>query len=113
MTAKDIYDRAITSLGYADDQVFKKKAVVIINQVYDELHNSLPHIEYKPIKLLNDDVNLPNRVCTGAFVYGVAERIALGEGDGENQQYFARQFDRAKAKIVIVDRVKDVFGGAL
>lgn len=107
MTAKDIYLRALISLGYADDQVFKNKAVVIINQVYDELYNSLPHIEYLPIVSLNDEVNYPPRICMGAMVYGVAERLALGEGDGEKQQYFAMQFDRAKAKIVIIDSVQD------
>ncbi len=107
MTAKDIYDRAIISLGYADDQVFKNRAVVAINQVYDELYNSLSHVDYCPIKSLNDDVNYPPRICTGAMVYGVAERLALGEADGEKQQYYAMQFDRAKAKIVITDHIQD------
>lgn len=99
MTGIEIYNRAIASLGYADDQVFKNKAVLVINQIYDLLYPAVEGIEYKPIKSLGDRVNLPERVTAGAMVYGVAERLALGEGDGELQQYFALQFDRAKARL--------------
>lgn len=109
MTGKDIYLRAIVSLGYKDNQTFKDKAVVVINQVYEELLNSFPGCERKTIASLNETVDLPDTVCSGAMVYGVAERLALGEGDGELQQYFAMRFDRAKARLNVVDRIQDVF----
>lgn len=105
MTGAEVYSRALTSLGYADDQIFKNKAVVVINQIYDDLYPTVEGIEYKPIRSLGDRVNLPERVLSGAMVYGVAERLALGEGDGELQQYFALQFDRAKARLNRVDKV--------
>ena len=108
MTGTDIYNRALASLGYKDDKVFKNKAVVVINQVYDLLFPTIEGIGYKPIKSLGDMINLPERVASSALVYGVAERLALGEGDGELQQYFALQFDRARARNNRIDKVTDV-----
>lgn len=108
MTGKDIYSRAIISLGYEDDQTFKDKAVVVINQVYDELLYAFPNAERKPIKNLNEDINLPETVCFNVAVYGVAERLALGTGDGELQQYFARRYEVAKSKLSFNDTVQTV-----
>ena len=109
MTGKEIYERAITSLGYKDSQVFKDKAVVAINQVYAVLFPSVGIGEYKEISSLSERVFIPDRVAAGAMVYGVAEKLALGEADGELQQYFALRFDRAMAKINIIDSVVDIF----
>ncbi len=107
MTGKEIYEKALDSLGYTDDQVFKNRAVVVINQIYDLLYPLAGKGEYKPIASLGDTIHLTNRAASGAMVYGVAERLALGESDGELQQYFAKQFDRARARLNIVDRVVD------
>ena len=107
MTGKEIYERALDSLGYADDQVFKNRAVVAINQIYDLLHPVAGVGAYQPIATLGDTVHLTDRAASGAMVYGVAERLALGESDGELQQYFAKQFDRARARLNIVDHVVD------
>lgn len=109
MTGKDVYERAIASLGYTDSQVFKNRAVVVINQIYDILENLVGGVEYKPITSLGDTINLPERIVSNAMVYGVAERLALGEGDGELQQYFARVFDTAKGRINTIDSIVDVF----
>ena len=38
---------------------------------------------------------------------GIAEMLALGEGDGELQQYFARDYSAARVKLNTVDRVKN------
>lgn len=112
MTGTEVYNLAITSLGFSDAQILRNKSLVIINQVYDELY--LPEYgEYKPLTVLNDEVSLPDRIVSPIMVYGVAEKLALGEGDGELQQYFRLSYDKAKARITVVDRVKDVFGGAL
>lgn len=108
MTGKDIYLRAIISLGFEDDQTFKNKAVVVINQVYEDLLSSFPDIERKPINNLNEAINLPETVCMTAMVYGVAERLAVGTGDGELQQYFSAQYHRSRARISRTDRVYDV-----
>ncbi len=107
MTGTEIYEKAITSLGYSDDDVFKRRAVVCLNQIYEELFNISGLDEFKPIKTLSEDIGLPKRMLNSAIVYGLAERLALGEGDGERQQYFARQYDRAKARFNRIDSVED------
>lgn len=108
MTGTEIYEKAIVSLGYSDDPVFKRRAVVCLNQIYEELFAIVGTGEFKPIKNLSESLTLPDKVSGGAAVYGLAERLALGEGDGELQQYFARQYDRAKARLNKTDRVDDV-----
>ena len=105
MIAKDIYDKALITLGYADSQVFKDRAVVVINQVYDDLSGVLEIEEYAPIKNLSSTVNLPDKICNNAMVFGVAEKLALGQGDGEQQQYYAIKYDQARIKITRTDKV--------
>ena len=112
MTGTEVYSKALVSLGYSDSQVLKNKALISTNQVYDDLYDRT-FGEYKPLRVLSDKIILPERIVLNAMVYGVAEKLALGEGDGELQQYFAKAYDRAKAKITIVDKVEDVFGGNL
>lgn len=112
MTGAEIYNKALLSLGYSDSQALKNKGLVVINQVYDELYNST-YGEYVPIKSLGGDVKVPERIASNAMVFGVAEKLALGEGDGELQQYFAKSFDRAKARITVVQKVKDTYGGVV
>ena len=108
MTGKDVYERAITSLGYADSQVLKNKALNAINQVYDTLWPIGGALAIRPLKSLGDEINLDERITAGVMVYGVAERLALGEGDGELQQYFGRRFDAARGRINRIDSVDDV-----
>lgn len=107
MTGAEVYKRAIGSLGYTDDSVFKEKAVIGINQVYDDICGCIKALDYKPIKTLGDTVKLPDKVITGVMVYGLAEKLALGEGDGELQQYFALKYDRAKMRLNQPDAVYD------
>jgi hypothetical protein len=107
MIAKDIYDKALVTLGYTDDQAFKDRAVVVINQVYDDL-SEVAGVEYAPIKNLSSEVNLPDRICNNAMVFGVAEKLALGQGDGEQQQYYAIKYDQARMKLSHSDKVVTV-----
>ena len=107
MTGKDVYNRAIDSLGYADDQQLKNKALTAVNMIADRVSAAVEGAEYTVCKSLSDTLELPDKVMS-AMVYGVAERLALGEGDGELQQYFAAQFDRAMARLNRVDRIQDV-----
>jgi hypothetical protein len=111
MTGTDVYNKALISLGYRDSQVLKNKCLVVANQVYDDLYNKT-FGEHKPLTALKENINIPEKFLN-AMVYGVAEKLALGEGDGELQQYFAKAYDRARARITTVDKVKDVYGGAL
>lgn len=108
-TAKEIYDTALALLGYSDSSIFQRKAVASFNKVYFELYRAITNNEeFKPIKALSDTVNLPQKVLVGVFPLGYAEQFALGQGDGEQQQYFAVAYERAKAKLNRIDEVSDV-----
>lgn len=106
MTAKDVYTNAIGLLGYTDNAEYQRRALFAINKVYLELFSLIgSEGEFEPLRSLNEKINLPKNIVFSAMPSGVAELIALGEGDGELQQYFALDYDKAKAKINVVEYV--------
>ena len=107
MTGTEIYRRALDSLGYSDDQVFKNKAVTAINQIYSQLAGNTG-AEFKPIRALSEEIKLSEAALI-SLVYGVAQRFALGEGDGELQQYFAREYDNSRARLTVADKITTIF----
>ena len=108
MMANDIYKNALNSLGYTDDSAIQRKAVTVINQVYDDLFEAVGAKEYSPVTSLSSEIDFPEEKIKTAFTYGVAEKLALGEGDGELQQYFMLLYRKAKAKLTRVERVKNI-----
>lgn len=108
MTAKDVYNNALALLGYTDNPEFQRRAVPIFNKVYFDLHTICNGAEeFAPIRSLNDKLNLPDTVLLSVMPLGIAEMLALGEGDGELQQYFARDYSVARVKLNTIDRVKN------
>ena len=108
MTAKDVYTTALALLGYTDNAEFQRRAVPIFNKVYVELFPIFNEgKEFTPIRSLNESVQIPYKVLLSVMPLGVAEMLALGEGDGELQQYFARDYDRAKARLNRVEQIVD------
>ena len=109
MTAKEVYTIALALLGYTDNPEFQRRAIPVFNKVYFDLHRICNGAkEFQPIKSLNESLDLPDKVLLSVMPSGIAEMIALGEGDGELQQYFALEFDRGKARLNVIDRVQDV-----
>ena len=109
MTAKNVYTIALGLLGYTDNADFQRKAVTIINKVYFDLHRICNGTkDFEPIKSLNEALSLPDKVLLSVMPLGVAEMLALGEGDGELQQYFANDYDRGKARLNVIDTIQDV-----
>ena len=108
MTGIEIYLKAIASLGYGDEPTFKNRAAVCLNQILEDLFRLVGEGEFEPIKTLSEQICLPEGVSRTALVYGLAERLALGTGDGELQQYFARQYDIARARLTKASSVTDV-----
>ncbi len=109
ITAKDVYANVLSLLGYTDNSNFQRKAVPIFNKVYFELHRIVYGAErFVPISALQDELNLPEAVLLSVMPSGIAEMLALGEGDGEQQQYFALDYDRGKARLNREDRIYDV-----
>jgi hypothetical protein len=108
MKANDIYKNALNSLGYTDDSVLQKKAVTVINQVCEDLYIAAGLKEYFPISSLASDVDFPEKMMS-VLTYGTAEKLALGEGDGELQQYFYQMYKKAKLKLTNFEKVVNTF----
>lgn len=109
MTGREVYNTALSHLGYTDNPTTQRRATLILNKVYYDLHRIIYGAEeFVPIKSLSDSIDLPQKVIISAMVSGVAESLALGEGDGELQQYFALDYDRGKAKLNTNDKIHDV-----
>lgn len=108
-TAKEIFDAALSLLGYKDDSVFHHKAIAAFNKVLYEMYRAInTEKEFEPISTLSEEINLPNKVLFGVMPLGIAEQLALSEGDGEQQQYFVVAYERAKAKLNRIDQIHDI-----
>jgi hypothetical protein len=105
MTGQDIYKKALDSLGYTDDPAIQRKAFTVLSQIYDELFGASGENTYSPPDSLGSEIKCkPNLI--NAYIYGVASRLALGEGDGEQQQFFAAMYEKAKARLTRIETVK-------
>lgn len=110
MTAKDIYTIALGLLGYTDSAEFQRRAIPIFNKVYYDLYRiSGNKEEFEPIRSLNEAVKLPDNVKLSIMPSGVAELLALGEGDGELQQYFSADYNRLRARLSKSDKIDNIF----
>lgn len=105
MTGQDIYKKALDSLGYTDDSAIQRKALTVLTQIYDELFVASGEMEYNPPSSLGAEIKAGPKLAN-AYIYGVASRLALGEGDGEQQQYFAAMYEKAKARLTRITTVK-------
>lgn len=106
MTGNYAFIAAMELLGYSSDADITNNALTYVNKVYAELYRiAHPKGEFKPLERLTDKLELPLDMGTMVMPLGVAELIALGRGDGELQQYFALDYDRAKAKFNVDDSV--------
>ncbi len=111
MTAKHIYDTALSLLGYTDHPNFQRRAVAVVNKVFFELFvifENDPNT-FEPIGSLSDSISLPQKALVSAMPAGVAAGLALGEGDGELQQYFAAEYDRAVRRFNRREQIKDSY----
>ena len=109
MTGKEVYDIALNNLGYQSNSAFKQRIIPIINKVYYDLHRIVyGNVEFKPINSLSDKIDLPLKTIISAMASGVAEKLALGEGDGELQQYFAVEYQKEKSRINYSESIVDV-----
>ena len=100
MKAKQVYENAMALLGYAETPQFQRRAIPIINQAMFDLFGVMPvGTKFKPITTLSEEITMPDNVVQGVLPLGVAEKLALAEGDGELQQYFAMAYDNAKKRL--------------
>ena len=116
MTGFDIYESAITKLGYSslngsleNDTVFKSIAVDAINEIGADLCN-LP-----PIKKLEDTVSIDKSVFS-PLSYGVAMVISFISGDREKHTVMAAIFNAKRSiylsgKGYVKDTAPKIYGG--
>ena len=114
MTAGQVFNRALTLLGYVTDSHndgLKSRAIAAINAAYVDVCRA-QMCEFEPIKTLADELLVDQKIAADVLVYGVAMFIAQSEGDAENQAVFCDLYNRKRASLSTSDTVKDViFGG--
>lgn len=114
MTAKEIISKAILLLGYDDglgntsDERFQMSSKNALNFVYNDLVSCLGRDDFKDIKNLLEEIEMPKRVLFDVMPYGVAAFIAESLGDGEKQQYFASLYNFKRKSVTYEDKVQDV-----
>lgn len=109
MTARELYISALTLLGYKDSDLFKRKAITLINTVYADIFYDLtPNGEFEPIKSLQDEVDLPPKVLHDVFIYGLAGFMAQSESDGDQQQLFMSIYNNKKNRLNSTSQIEDV-----
>jgi len=104
-TVKEVLDRAIELLGYtdrygmSDSEQFGatfKTAITAVNTVISDL-SRCEHITYVPVTSIDDTVTLSQVSIDDILPYGVAQWLAMIDGDGTNQQMFAFMYNQKRA----------------
>lgn len=115
MKANELLNNTLKVLGYSDidgnmelTQRIRNSAIVNINLVYSELWRIFNTDEFKAIKSLSEEINLPEKVLSEAFIYGLAMHIARSENDGDQQQFFAYLYNAKRAGLTQYSSVKNV-----
>ena len=109
MTARELYILALTMLGYKDQDMFKEKAITLINSVYADIFYDLkPDGEFQPIKSLQEKIDLPPKVLHDVFPYGLAGFLAQSESDGDQQQLFMSIYNKKKNRLNTFSQIEDV-----
>ena len=109
MTARELYISALTLLGYKDSDMFKEKAITLINAIYADIFYDLkPDGEFQPIKSLQEKIDLPPKVLHDVFPYGLAGFLAQSESDGDQQSNYMYIYNQKKNRLNTTDEIVDV-----
>lgn len=118
MTANSLFNDALKMLGYTDNDGnaeltsrLRNRAVTTVNLVYVDLWRIYNSGEFKPIKLLSDEIKLPEKALGDVFLYGLAMHIARSENDGDQQQFFTMLYNSRRSTLTQYDKVKNVIPG--
>ena len=116
MKAKELLNNALKMLGYSDSdgnveltQRIRKQATLTLNLVYWDLWRIFNSGEFKGIRSLDDEIELPNVALGDVFLYGVAMHLARSENDGDQQQYYTMLYNAKRAGLTQYDRVKNTW----
>jgi hypothetical protein len=114
MTGKELFEMAMSLLGYTTNGNIQRRALAIVNKIYYEMYIIFRKEKetFVPLKTLGDRIDLPPEVLSIVMPMGIAAGIAVGEGDGDMQQYYAYEYDRARKRYTRIETIIDVMGGA-
>ncbi|MBQ7288766.1 MAG: hypothetical protein IJW78_03445 [Clostridia bacterium] len=115
MTGAQILDKALRLLGYTDSLGLaemtgriQSRAAAAVNAVYSDLYYLLQDTGFQGIRMLTDEICLPERILNDVMPYGVAAFIAQGESDGDQQQYFMSIYNSKRLGIAGTSVTEDV-----
>nr|DAX69602.1 MAG TPA: hypothetical protein [Caudoviricetes sp.] len=113
MTGQEMFEKALKLLSYTEpdgssDSSLVMRALSIINAVYADIFFIFENEGFTPLYSLSDEIGLPERVLRDVMPYGVAMHLALGEGDGLNEQVFATLYNSKRASLGPETRRGDV-----
>lgn len=115
MTAKEIYLKAMTMLGYisasgeiSGEEEFKKKGICAVNQIYSDLFFALHKTGFCEIRHSDDEIFLPEKALYDIMPYGVAMLIAQNENDGDNQNLYCDIYSKKRASLCTGSYVIDM-----
>lgn len=109
MTGRGLYNKACEMLGYnnaeeiSGNDVMLKRALTLANMVYSDLWQGFKKGEdFKPLTVLTDKLDLPNKVLQDIAPYGMAMFLAQSESDADNQGLYGSIYNQKKTRIIKV-----------
>ncbi len=112
MTVREMYQKALTLLGYAgSDSIsgeaeFVRKGIAVINQIYSDLFYAVSKESFVYVNSFTDKINLPERILNDVMPYGVAMLLAQSENDSDNQMIFAALYNKKRTGVTNIGQVK-------
>lgn len=113
MTGCEIYNNALSLLGYAENNGNKQltqrvmdRAIPLLNLVYGDLRR-VCGMDEKRVKSLSEEIELPEKALD-ICACGVAGYIAMSEGDDSAQAIWSTEYQARRTTLSKVSEIKDV-----
>lgn len=113
MTGCEIYNNALSLLGYAENngsnqltQRVMNRAIPHINLIYGDLRR-ICGMDEKRIETLSEKMELPEKALD-VCICGVAGYIAMSEGDDNAQAIWSAEYQSRRTTLSQIGTIKDV-----
>ncbi|MCI8554038.1 MAG: hypothetical protein HFJ80_03735 [Clostridiales bacterium] len=118
-TGRDIWEQALRLLRYTNgygeldgglEAALYKRGLAVVNQIYADLwYLEQPEAEdFFPLRTLEQEVRLSDRLKNDSMVYGVAMLLAQSEDDIENQEVFAAIYNQKRRAGAVIRRADTI-----
>lgn len=107
MTGEQVFERALVLINYTgpngevsrrQNTELYKRAVPVLNQVLADVQH-VSGGEFVQIEDIDQELPVSDDVAMRVMPYGVAMFVAQSEGDGDNQQLMAQQFNALRGSV--------------